>query len=604
MCGLIGIIAKQPDVVRNGLTEGRLSMVKRGPDAGGEWWSPDGRVGLGHQRLAIIDLDSRSNQPLVSSSGRYIIVFNGEIYNYQDLRSELLKRGYCFRTNSDTEVLVELFAEFGDRMLSMVRGMFAVGIWDTVTKEMFLARDPYGIKPLYYSATSAGFVFASQVKAIKATGFQPGGVELAGLAGFYLWGSVPEPWTIYQDILSLPAGHWLRVGLEHARPPVCWYDIRTHWLEKSIKCSVAELEETVRHAVKDSLAAHLVADVPIGVFLSGGIDSGVIAGLTAELGMPVQGITIGFEEFEGCQSDEVPFATAIMEHCGFSHYVRRVSRSEFLQDLPRVVEAMDQPSIDGVNTWLVSKAAAERGLKVVLSGVGGDELFCGYSSFRNVPLAAKLGKALKLLPRGRRLLKAPCDWFARQYDAPKIAGLPMFAKSNEGLYFLQRCLFLPHELSGLMGFEQAQEGLKRLAGDPPGMAPELARSDLSAVGLMESTYYLRNQLLRDSDWASMAHSLELRTPLVDVKLLATLGPFVDHFAGGVGKKLLSRVAKRALPQAVINRPKVGFSLPMAEWLAKTTSQEKQAEIQLPAPSNEPWARQWARTVVETMIGRT
>lgn len=574
-------------------------MHTRGPDAEGLWTSAG--IVLGHRRLAILDLGARANQPMVSTDGRYTIVFNGEIYNFRELRRELEAEGVAFRTTSDTEVLLALFAREGERMLPRLRGMFAFAIWDTQTRELFLARDPYGIKPLYYTRTKDGLLFASQVKALLASGLVSKERELAGLAGFYLWGSVPEPWTLFRDVFALPAGHWLRVRAGVPESPVCWHEIRQHWRGQGKQPSAQELQEHVRQAVTDSVRAHLVADVPVSVFLSGGIDSAALAGLASGLGAQVEGITIGFDEFADQHEDEVPMAAAIAAHYGLPHFVRRVSSTEFEQDIPRILDAMDQPSIDGVNTWFASKAAAERGYKVVLSGVGGDELFCGYSSFRQIPRTAALGRAIAAIPGARTLLGAPCAYLAKRRSQPKFAGVPAFMGSLEGAYFLNRSLFLPEELPALMGADMAREGLACLGGSPPGMTQADARDGAAAVGLLESTHYLRNQLLRDSDWASMGHSLELRTPLVDAALLETLGPYVSGFAGGAGKAMLARSPGKPLPESIINRPKTGFSLPMAQWLSEATDQGAGADLPLLSAPGTPWARLWARVVVERIM---
>ena len=572
-------------------------MNPRGPDAEGIWVREG--AALGHSRLAILDLDARANQPMVSEDGRYAIVFNGEIYNFRELRRELEMEGAAFRTTSDTEVLLALFAREGERMLLRLRGMFAFAIRDTQSHELFLARDPYGIKPLYYTRTKDGLFFASQVKALLASGVVSAEREAAGLAGFYLWGSVPEPWTLFHDVFALPAGHWLRVNTDVPEVPVCWHDIRTHWQGNSCNQSASELAERVRKAMTDSVCAHLVSDVPVSVFLSGGIDSAAVAGLAAGLGARVEGITIGFEEFAGQREDEVPVASAIAAHYGLPHHVRWVSLAEFKQDIPRILEAMDQPSIDGVNTWFASKAAAERGYKVVLSGVGGDELFCGYSSFRQIPRRAALGRVIAAIPGALALLKVPCTYLAKNRSQPKLASVPAFISSLEGAYFLSRSLFLPDELPALMGVDMTREGLARLGGSPPGMTQAGARGG-AAVGILESTLYLRNQLLRDSDWASMRHSLELRTPLVDATLLETLGPYVSGFADGAGKAMLAQSPKKPLPDLVVDRPKTGFSVPMAKWLSDATDQRAWADLPLLSAPGTPWARRWARTIIEGM----
>ena len=602
MCGIAGLVDTTSALGPNAAAAVRRMadrMHPRGPDAEGEW-SGEGIV-LGHRRLALLDLEVRANQPMLSADGRYAIVFNGEIYNFRELRQSLEAEGAVFRTTSDTEVLLALFACEGERMLPRLRGMYAFAIWDAQVRELFLARDPYGIKPLYYAQTKHGLLFASQVKALLASGLVAKEIEPAGLAGFFLWGSVPEPWTLYRDVFALPAGHWMKVSAGRTAAPVCWHDIRSHWRGTGGDASATDLHETVRQAVTDSVRAHLVADVPVSVFLSGGIDSAAVAGLAAGMGAQVEGITIGFEEFAGKHEDEVPVAAAIAARYGLPHFVRRVSRAEFEGDIPRILEAMDQPSIDGVNTWFASKAAAERGYKVVLSGVGGDELLCGYPSFRQIPRAAAIGRALAAVPGARSLLAAPCAWLARHRAQPKLAGLPRFMDSLEGTYFLRRGLFLPEELPALMGREMAEEGLLRLGGEPPGMYRAAARDGAAAVGLLESTHYLRNQLLRDSDWASMGHSLELRTPLVDARLLATLGPHVSAFAGGAGKAMLARSPMQALPEAVINRPKTGFSVPMAQWLAEAADQEAWAALTILNAPGTPWARRWAKAVADRLL---
>ena len=614
MCGIAGFLFN-PDFSEiqalDSVWRMNDSMFARGPDGFG-CWSNEGII-LGHRRLAILDLDVRSNQPMISADRRYVIVFNGEIYNFQYLRQILEADGIEFSTTSDTEVLLALFVRDGEQMLSKLRGMFAFAIWDRTTRELFMARDPYGIKPLYFTRCKFGFVFASQVKALLASGLISPRQESAGLVGFYLWGSVPEPWTLYRDVFSLPAGHWMRINDNSTESPVCWYDIRSYWQSEGVSpaktyfCFVANrmgfgkrkglVQEQVRHAVLDSVRAHLVSDVPIGVFLSGGIDSGVVAGLSAELGVQVEGITIGFEEFVGSHYDEIPLARIIAAHYGLPHHVRQITRAEFEQDMPRILNAMDQPSIDGVNAWFASKAAAERGYKVVLSGIGGDELFCGYPSFMQIPSIAPLCRAFAVVPFARTLLRMSCAWLAHHRSQPKFLGIPEWMDSLEGLYFLRRALFLPTELPALMGSELAREGLARLGGSPPGLNP--AKVDgAAAIGLLESTQYLRNQLLRDSDWASMAHSLELRTPLVDAALLAAVGPCVADFSGWAGKTMLAKSPGKPLPDSVIHRSKTGFGLPMAKWLSESADKSAWGNLPLLTVPGTHWARRWAKTIIE------
>jgi asparagine synthase (glutamine-hydrolysing) len=599
MCGIAGFVSTE-DAVESSSVDAVRRMTERmrlrGPDAEGVWTGKG--VALGHRRLAIQDLDARSNQPMVTTDGAYSITFNGEIYNFHELRSELEAEGVAFRTTSDTEVLLVLYAREGERMLPRLRGMFAFAIWNAGTREAFLARDPYGIKPLYYGQTERGVVFASQVKAILASGLVSPTSEPAGVAGFYLWGNIPEPWTLYRGILSLPAGSWMRVRKGRAETPVCWNDIRENWRQQGVRHSYEELQEAVRKAVTDSVRAHLVSDVPVSVFLSGGVDSGTMAGLISELGGQVEGITVGFAEFVSRHEDEVPCAAIIAKHYGLPHSVRRITRAEFEQDMPRILDAMDQPSIDGVNTWFAAKAAAERGYKVVLSGVGGDELFYGYSLMKQLPLDARLGRAAAAMPGGRTLVSAACSYLADGKRHPKLKGVAEFMGSLEGVYFLKRCLFLPQELPLLMGEERAREGLARLGGWPPGMSKASAVNDAAGVCLLDSTLYLRDRLLHDSDWASMAHSLELRTPLVDAALLDALKLVHTSFTGGAGKRLLAQSPVNLLAEEIITRPKSGFDVPMTQWLAAATERRTWSSMALLADRGTPWTRRWAKVVLD------
>ena len=570
-------------------------MSSRGPDAEGIWTAAG--VVLGHRRLAIIDLDPRSNQPMLSADGRFCLVFNGEIYNFHELKRELEAQGEVFRTTSDSEVLIALYARYGEAMLPRLRGMFAFAIWDEQSKELFLARDPYGIKPLYYAVTGEGLIFASQVKALVASGLITREVETAGIAGYYLWGNVPEPWTLIRGVLALPAGSSVVYRDGQTPSPKRWCDISTAWNYEQVRCSQEEIQSRVTEAVSDSVRAHLVADVPVSVFLSGGIDSGSIAGLLSQLGASVEGITIGFDEFADRTHDEVPVAGTLARHYGLPHHVRRVGRQEFENDMAAFFDAMDQPTVDGVNTWLACKAAAERGYKVVLSGVGGDELLYGYELVGEIPRTHRRNRILAGIPGAPRLLKRMIGAFPPGRLHPKFKGAPDLMGSIEGEYLLRRGLYLPGELPELMGADEARDGLQRLGGWLAGIPRVKAISPEGAVCLLDSTLYLRNQLLRDSDWASMAHSIELRTPLVDAKLLDSLKGFHTCFKHGNGKRLLSRSPARPLPDQIIHRRKTGFMVPMTQWLSEFAESAPRNHTLVAGPGT-PWTRRWAAVVLE------
>lgn len=599
MCGIAGILTAESS---EGLVQGSVRamtdrMHKRGPDGEGIWIGNG--VVLGHRRLAILDPNIRANQPMSTADGRYTIVFNGEIYNYRHLRAELESAGVAFRTTSDTEVLLALFARHAEGMLPKLRGMFSFAIWDATARELFLARDPYGIKPLYYFSRRGEFLFSSQVKALVASGRVSRDVEPAGLAGFYLWGSVPEPWTLYKNVFALPAGSWLRAKTGAPITPVSWNDLRDSWDRSSSLQPEAEPYSQVRRALGESVRFHLVSDVPVCVFLSGGVDSGAIAGLASEHGAHVEGITLGFDEFSSLHRDEVPAAAKIAARYRLPHHIRRVSRREFEDDLPRIFDAMDQPSIDGVNTWFASKAAAERGYKVVLSGVGGDELFRGYTYMNSISQRLRAGRIITSIPGARALLKASCNLLAERRSQPKLKGLPDRIGTLEGAYFLKRGLFLPEELPALIGPEMAIEGLNRIGRMLPGDTRTDGMEVSAAVCMLDSTYYMRNQLLRDSDWASMAHSLELRTPLVDAALLKALKPCFGSFSNGAGKKILASSPENALPTEITNRKKTGFGVPMESWIRSAGDARNWERQPLLAQAGTPWARRWAYVILQS-----
>jgi asparagine synthase (glutamine-hydrolysing) len=510
---------------------------------------------------------------MTSSDGRFVVVFNGEIYNYPQLRTELeTDGGVRFRTTSDTEALLHLYARHGAEMVHRLRGMFAFAIWDQARRGLFLARDPYGIKPLYTANDGWTFRFASQVKALVAGGHISRDPEPAGLVGFHLFGSVPEPFTLYRDVRSLPAGHTQWVDAAGPSEPRPFSNLAEVLAEGAANpAPAAEIPELVHSGVLDSLRAHLLADVEVGIFLSAGVDSGALLGLMRDAGpRGIRAITLAFDEFRGTSEDEAPLAACVCERYGAHQIVRRLSEQEFFEDLPAILEAMDQPSIDGVNTWFVSKAAKEAGLKVVISGLGGDELLGGYPSFLDLPRWRRWFGPLAAVPGlgffARKLIGAVAPGFSR--TQPKVLGLLEHSGSWAGTYLLRRGLFLPHELSGVMDPEIASEGLRRLK-PLRRLAASLTpdpNSDNGRVCVLESANYMRNQLLRDADWVGMAHSLEIRVPLVDFTLLRSLAPVIPSLTPGVGKAALAKAPTIPLPNEIVTRAKTGFSIPTGDWM--------------------------------------
>jgi asparagine synthase (glutamine-hydrolysing) len=523
--------------------------------------------------LSILDLSDRASQPMISEDGRLAVVFNGEIYNYPTLRAELEEEGLRFRTTSDTEVLLHLYARHGVGMVHRLRGMFAFAIWDRTRRGLLLARDPYGIKPLYIANDGWTFRFASQVKALLAGGRVSRDPEPAGIVGFHLFGSVPEPFTLYRDVRALPAGHtqWVdAAGAREARPFASLAAILARGA-RSPALPAEELSQRVRTAVLDSVQAHLLADVEVGVFLSAGIDSGALLGLMRDAGRDKAcAITLAFEEFGGTVDDETPLAARVAERYQAHHFIRRVSECEFREDLPAILEAMDQPSIDGVNTWFVSKAAKEAGLKVAISGLGGDELLAGYSSFVELPRWRRRFGPFAAVPGVGRLARLAIKAVAPRLALarPKAVGVLEYANSWTGTYLLRRALHLPHELAQIMDPEVAREGLRRLKplrSLSASLAPDPG-SGVARVCALESAHYMRNQLLRDADWAGMAHSVEIRVPLVDIRLLQALAPTLSRLVPGTGKAALANAPTVPLPSEILSRAKTGFGVPTRAWM--------------------------------------
>jgi asparagine synthase (glutamine-hydrolysing) len=555
MCGINGILrlsAAAPAIDRDELLRTRDAMTSRGPDGAGAWISEDGRVALASRRLAILDLSEAGAQPMSSADGRFRIVINGEIYNFAELRRELEAEGARFRSRSDTEVVLALYARDGAAMLPRLRGMYGLAIWDDRERTLLLARDPLGIKPLYVSTEGGCLRFASQVKALERGGAIPMEVDPAGVAGFLLWGSVPEPLTIRKAVRALPARSFLLVrdGDSWVREP------RRYEIVKPAPMSPPE-------AVEDSVRAHLVSDVPVAVFLSAGLDSGLIAALARRhLPEPPTTFTLRFDALEGTPQDEAPLAAEVARALGTRHVERRLGRADVTGLWEGALAAMDQPSIDGFNTYAVSRAAHEAGLKVVLSGLGGDEIFGSYPSFRDVPALMRTARRASWIP-GLNALWPPV---ARAFfgDRPKLAGLLRHGRTLPGAYFLRRGLFLPEELPALMGRDAAEEALRSY--DPVASTNGFSGDAWTAVHELETARYMRNQLLRDSDWASMAWSVELRVPLVDAWLERRLAANGFEPARSEGKAAFVRRAAPELPAAVWSRPKTGFYIPVAEWL--------------------------------------
>lgn len=593
MCGIAGIFSYSDGaspVDQEELRRISERMAQRGPDGHDQWIGSNGRVGLAHRRLSIIDLGEQAKQPMFTDDKELVVVFNGEIFNYREIRRDLELRGIVFRSNSDTEVLLHLYRQHGEAMVNILRGMYAFAIWDAKSEQLFLARDPFGIKPLYFSDDGRTFRFASQVKALTAGGKISTEESPAGVAGFFLWGHVPEPWTFLKSVKALPAGTSLivRRGQSITRPTL-FFDLREEIIRaEDLGTSMEITVEDVLSAVTESVKYHLISDVPVGVFLSAGRDSTLLASIAArELSQPIRTVTLGFGEYEGTESDEVPVAEKVARLLSAQHKSFRITRADFEYEYERILSAMDQPSIDGVNTFFVSRGAAQTGLKVALSGLGGDELFGGYSSFRDIPALVRRVRAFEMAPFFGRSMRFLLARALPRRVSPKWAGIVEYGSSVPRAYLLRRSLFMPWELPKIIDPDVAYIGLREL--EPVNQLERCVagiRSSILQTMCLEMSCYMRNQLLRDADWAGMAHSLEIRVPLVDVTLLRHWLPAAIR-ALPFDRQSLLRAASPTVGALLDKRPKTGFSIPVQSWQTANSSRHGESGL-----------RSWSRRVAK------
>ena len=553
MCGILGFIGKRSfdaDVFGHALDV----MQNRGPDDRGIYEEPE--CLLGHRRLAILDLSPAGHQPMLSHDGRYTIVFNGEVYNYIELRKPLEDDGFVFRSHADTEVILALYAREGPDCLQRFRGMFAIAIWDKLEKSLFLARDRMGIKPLYIWPRPEGIAFASEVKALRALPGGPSEIEPGGIAAYLSWGSVPSPMGFYCGVRSLPPAVYLMWRQGHLEE-------RTYWSLPNaypVATRREEVVEQLRPLLKQAVALRCIADVPVGAFLSGGIDSSAVVALMRAGGQ--SDLRTYSISFPGTPFDESQYAKAVAVRFGTLHHDYPVTEAEAAGALDGFLSSMDLPTCDGMNTYLVARYAKEGGAKVALSGLGGDELFAGYSSFRRARWGAVAATLPPVFWRGAAsLLRGVSPRVAGKAGALGTCGTPAAR-----LYRALRGLFAPSEVIALLAPGQRREAAEA-AGDTRVSPLERAPSALHAIMAAELRGYMHNQLLRDSDVFGMAHSLEIRVPLIDHKVAELLFRTPPRLIlGKTQKGLLLDSLPGSLPRECSHRPKMGFTFPFADWM--------------------------------------
>ncbi len=579
MCGIVGILTRNSSIPPGLLEQATFSLAHRGPDDSGivvvrEAQPESLEIGLGHRRLSILDLSPLGHQPMQDPITGSWIVFNGEIYNFRKLRQELEDLGVEFKSHSDTEVILAAYRVWGEACLIRLGGMFAFALWDAQKKRLLLARDPMGIKPLYYHRSKQNFIFASEVRTLVQAGLVSRKIDLTGVLSYLTFGSVYEPWTMVEGVKSVPPGHVLTVENGAVSIHEYWNPLQSasrnglHSPSKNGAAS-AQLPSTLR----DAVLSHLVSDVPVGVFLSGGIDSSALVAILAQNGVRANTFSLVFAEEE---FNEAQYSREIARRFRTEHHELPISQQDTLAALPDALHAMDQPTIDGINTYLVSAKTRAAGVKVALTGLGADEMFAGYSNFRRVPRMEMFSKRFGSLPRfAQRPLAASLALFAGTGDrgrklaalaaADESAAQPYFAHP----YFLVRTLFGAaerEELFSANNFEASQRFLDRLLQESVTASEFL--DPVNRVSYLESTFYMRNTLLRDSDFMSMAHGLELRVPFLDRALVEACFsiPGNKKLQGASPKGLLLASLGVELPREIVNRPKRGFTLPFERWI--------------------------------------
>jgi asparagine synthase (glutamine-hydrolysing) len=574
MCGIAGVISIDPRSVEPAVRRAMRAMIHRGPDDEGyEQFplSPDHNgpaCGFGFRRLAIMDLSPLGHQPMINDDTGDAIAFNGEIYNFVAIREQLQSRGCRFRSTGDTEVLLRALSEWGEDALGKLDGMFAVAFFHAATRRVLLARDPLGIKPLYTARVGQTFVFASEVRAMLATGLVPPDLDPAGLASYLAYGAPQDPLTVHRFIRSMPSATFEWIDATALAGPE---RTRRYWQFPASSAAVDEptAVECVRERLQDSVRLQCVSDVPLGVFLSAGIDSAAMAALARVRGDAPMTFSVGFEA--AGDEDETLGAAATADYLGTRHFQTIVDDDWVVLQLHEWLSAADRPSIDGLNTYIVSGAVKDRGVTVALSGLGADEFFGGYSSFRRIPQLQRILAAVAWIPSKLRRAAATAAFAALPASKrAKAIDLASRGSSAVELALLDRRLHDDATIRAL-GFNPHRLGLSAEYLTPEAYAPldVDCHDPFRSISEVQASLYMGNTLLRDSDVNSMAHSLEIRVPFLGQRLVdyaCSLPGAIRGPAGKPGKYLIRQAVANVLPDSVFTRPKSGFSLPFDRWL--------------------------------------
>lgn len=564
MCGINGIFHFENSKSREGeIQKMNETLRHRGPDASGVF--ADNEIELGHQRLSIIDVSEAANQPMESADGNLILVFNGEIYNYKEVRNQLAD--YPFKTQSDTEVVLAAFLKWGENALRIFNGIFAFAIWNKTKKELFIARDRLGVKPLYYLTSNDVFVFSSSLKSILSTGRSSAKISKAGLIDYLRYQTVHAPQTIIEDIHVLMPGYFIKINEEDGAQFKSYWSVTKNIQQIRYK-SAEEVQKMIRTQLYKSVEMQLVSDVPFGAFLSGGIDSSLMVAIMSQVRtQKTDTFSVTFKED---QFSEKKYAEIIAKKYGTLHHEIELSVDKFRDMIPEALSYMDHPSGDGPNTFAVSKLTREEGVKMAISGLGGDELFAGYPVFRQLPELHRK-KWLRSFPAYAR---RP---FARVYKnlrgsvsaAKKAALLSLEEFDTENIYPYFRKVYMDEQIIKLVNYPNlTPDAVYEITHELVGYKTDGWNLPLlGKISVAEVSTYMQNVLLRDADQMSMAHALEVRVPFLDHELVEKIIPLPDSYKSTASpKKIVTDTFSDLLPEEIYNREKMGFVLPYDVWM--------------------------------------
>ena len=570
MCGISGIF----NYSKSDIDSERLVLKftelqkKRGPDNKAIWKSDCGKVVFGHNRLSIIDTSIDANQPFISQDQNYVITFNGEIYNFNEIRKEIENKKIVFRTKSDTEVIIEAYKIWGIDFIKKLRGMYAFAIWDKKNKKIIFGRDPFGIKPLYYLNQNGVFYFASQIKTLLSIDNLSHKISNSGLVSYYLWGHVQEPKTLFKNIKSLKRGTCLTVNREGKKIFYEFANLKNLILNSEKLDLKDEKEKKVylKNIIEETVSYHQVSDVPRAILLSSGIDSNIILASTNNVNKKdLSALTIDFDYNDN--KNETILASESAKLNGIKHIIDKISNYEFENLLKNFFIDMDSPTNDALNNYLISYLAKKNNFKVIISGVGGDEFFLSYPSFKVIPSLKSKMKYVPQFPLLNSFLKNTFYSFLKNKKMKtKYSGIYEYGRKTNSAYLLNRSLFLPFEIQEIISDHQFKEGIDELNYfEESNNEIEKFENDQIAIMYYEIKYYLTSKLLRDCDWASMSHSVELRTPFVDWFFFKKIIPYIKSNIK-FNKSSLVDSYQHCLPSKLKTRKKTGFNVPHENYL--------------------------------------